>query len=516
VGFTKRLCWGWVIVSTVEALSKGEIQVLSVLVEENKDLSLEDLAEAAHISVSAAASLVELLRERGIVEIIEQEIVLAKTSEEGKMYIDKLPEERLVEVLQGSGGALDMATIENIMGKQLVSIALGWAKKRGWIEVIKQDSKSIVRYVRYEPLEEHRRLLAMFLNETVISKEVEKNEVFKELVRRKLVEVRSKKEKIVRLAIPHEKAIEIIKFGEGISRLTREVIVSKLWKRHPIKPYNVTALPPVRYAGKKHFFKEFIDMIRELMEMLGFEEVRDDYIIPELWNFDILFQAQDHPSRDVHDILIVDGMADLSGFEEIVKRVRDVHEHGGSSGSKGWGYTWAIEKASKLILRSHTTAVTARALIGKEPPARLYAIARVFRRDNPDARHSPEFTNFDGVIMEQNFNFKKLLGLLTQILKGLGIEKVRFKPGYFPFTEPSVEGYGFVPGYGWVEIFGAGMFRPEVLEILGLKHPVGAWGMGVERLAMVVYGIDDIRLLFSKDIEFIRRFPTIKKASRVL
>uniref|UniRef100_A0A7C2ZPY0 phenylalanine--tRNA ligase n=1 Tax=Ignisphaera aggregans TaxID=334771 RepID=A0A7C2ZPY0_9CREN len=118
--------------------------------------------------------------------------------------------------------------------------------------------------------------------------------------------------------------------------------------------------------------------------------------------------------------------------------------------------------------------------------------------------------------MEQNFNFKKLLGLLTQILKGLGIEKVRFKPGYFPFTEPSVEGYGFVPGYGWVEIFGAGMFRPEVLEILGLKHPVGAWGMGVERLAMVVYGIDDIRLLFSKDIEFIRRFPTIKKASRVL
>ncbi|MEM1841760.1 MAG: phenylalanine--tRNA ligase subunit alpha, partial [Ignisphaera sp.] len=216
---------------------------------------------------------------------------------------------------------------------------------------------------------------------------------------------------------------------------------------------------------------------------------------------------QDHPSRDIHDILIVEGNADLSGYADIVERTRNVHEKGGTSGSMGWGYKWSLEKASKLILRSHTTAVTARYLmLYREPPVRLYTIDRVFRRDNPDARHSPEFTNFDGVIMERDFSFRKLLGLLSQILKQLGIKEFKFKPAYFPFTEPSVEGYGYVAGYGWIEVFGAGMFRPEVLEILGIRYPVGAWGMGVERLAMVVYGIEDIRLLFSRDIEFVRKF----------
>ncbi|MEM4848724.1 MAG: phenylalanine--tRNA ligase subunit alpha, partial [Ignisphaera sp.] len=287
-----------------------------------------------------------------------------------------------------------------------------------------------------------------------------------------------------------------------------------LWKIYPIKPYNILALPPIKYAGKKHFFKEFVKMIKEIMISLGFEEIKDDYIIPEVWNFDILFQAQDHPSRDIHDILIVEGQADLTKFKEVVERIRFVHEKGGSSGSVGWGYTWSYEKASKLILRSHTTAVTAKALIGIEVPVRLFTIARVFRRDNPDSRHSPEFTNFDGVVMERDLNFKKLLGLLTQILKYLGIEKLRFKPGYFPFTEPSVEGYGYVPGYGWIEIFGAGMFRPEVLEMLNVKYPVGAWGMGVERLAMVVFGINDIRFLFTRDIEFIRKFPLIRASMR--
>jgi phenylalanyl-tRNA synthetase alpha chain len=421
-----------------------------------------------------------------------------------------MPEEKLVEILIEIGKPLDITYIENVMGKEVANIALGWARRRRWVEVLKKDDKTLIKFVKYEPLVEHRNILAKYLNEDEVSKDLENKDVFKELVKRKLVSIYRRKIKFVKLAIPIEKAEEILRLGEGISRITREVIVKDLWKTNIIKPYNLYALPPIKYAGKKNFFKEFVKMIKEVMESLGFEEVEDDYIIPELWNFDILFQAQDHPSRDIHDILMIEGVADINRFKEVVEKVKVVHESGGSSGSIGWRYNWSYDKASKLILRSHTTAVTARALIGRKPPARLYTIARVFRRDNPDARHSPEFTNFDGVIMEEDFNFKKLLGLLTQILKYLGIEKLKFKPSYFPFTEPSVEGYGYVPGYGWIEIFGAGMFRPEVLEILDLKYPVGAWGMGVERLAMITYGINDIRLVFTSDIEYIRTFPIIK------
>ncbi|MEM1525627.1 MAG: phenylalanine--tRNA ligase subunit alpha [Ignisphaera sp.] len=500
----------------MEPLSKGELMILNILINKSKEISLEKLTEATQLSLSSVSSYIELLKNRGIVDVSEYEAVFAKTSDEGKEYLDKLPEEKLIELLQLQGPSIDINAIEGIMGKKIASIALGWARRRGWIEVVQENGKNIVKLIRYEPLNDHRKILAMFTNEAEIPKELENNEVFKELVKRKLITIYKKKIKFVNLAIPIERAEEILRLGEGISRLTREVIVKDLWKIYPIKPYNIRALPPIKYAGKRHFFKEFIKMIKEVMESLGFEEVKDDYVIPEIWNFDILFQAQDHPSRDIHDILVLEGQADLTTFKEVVERIRFVHEKGGLSGSTGWGYSWSCEKASKLILRSHTTAVTAKALMGREASARLYTIARVFRRDNPDARHSPEFTNFDGVIMEQDLNFRKLLGLLTQILKYLGIEKLRFKPGYFPFTEPSVEGYGYVSGYGWIEIFGAGMFRPEVLEMLNVRHPVGAWGMGVERLAMVVFGINDIRLLFARDIEFIRKFPLIKASMREL
>ncbi len=489
----------------LEPLSKSEIELLEKLIEIGKPVEITELTERYKIPITSISSIVELLKAKNIVAVDDIEKIYGRTSEEGLRYIDLLPEERVAMILKDLGGSALIDKIEGVMGKEQANIGIAWARRRGWISIEGEN----IKLNEFNILEEHHRFLQMCVNQCEITQELlESSSTLKELIKRKLIVVSKRKLRIVRLAISIDEAKKIIEQGEGISRLTRNVIVNKLWREVKIKPYNVEALPPIRYSGKRHFFKEFIEMLREVMENLGFIEIRDDYVIPELWNFDILFQAQDHPSRDIHDILIVEGYADLSMFMDIIKRTKNVHEVGGSSGSTGWGYGWSIEKASKLILRSHTTAVTAKYLMFyKDPPVRLYTIDRVFRRDNPDARHSPEFTNFDGVIMEKDFSFRKLLGLLSQILRYLGIKEFRFKPAYFPFTEPSVEGYGYVAGYGWIEVFGAGMFRPEVLEILGVEHPVGAWGMGVERLAMVVYGIDDIRLLFSRDVEFVRRFP---------
>ncbi|MEM2528386.1 MAG: phenylalanine--tRNA ligase subunit alpha [Ignisphaera sp.] len=487
----------------LEPLSKSEIELLRKLIEVGKPIELSELAERYGIPLTTISSVAELLRSKNIVVVEDVEKIYGLVSEEGLRYIDALPEERIALVLKELGGSAPIDKIENMLGKEQANIGIAWARKRGWIVV----EGGNVKLKEFRVLEEHHKMLKMFINKCEVSQELLESRVFQELVKRRLIITSKKKLKVVKLAISVDEALRIIEYGEGISRLTRDIIVNRVWEKARIKPYNIEALPPIKYCGKKHFFKEFIEMLKEIMDSLGFSEVKDDYVIPELWNFDILFQAQDHPSRDIHDILIVEGNADLSGYADIVERTRNVHEKGGASGSIGWGYKWSLEKASKLILRSHTTAVTARYLmLYREPPVRLYTIDRVFRRDNPDARHSPEFTNFDGVIMERDFSFRKLLGLLSQILKQLGIKEFKFKPAYFPFTEPSVEGYGYVAGYGWIEVFGAGMFRPEVLEILGIRCPVGAWGMGVERLAMVVYGIEDIRLLFSRDIEFVRKF----------
>ncbi len=491
------------IVSVEEPLSRNELLVLEKLLSVKK-ASVDELAELCQVPQSTIASIVELLKSRGLVIVEEVEIALAKTSEEGREYIEKLPEEKLVEILQACGGQAPLDELRTALGDKF-GIALGWAKRRGWISI----EGRIAKLLKYEPLEKHRQLLNRFTSVATAERELLNDPVFQELVKRKLLLVERRKSKIVSIAPgKEEECKKLIEIGEAVSYLTHELIATGRWRNVKLKPYNVEALPPAVYPGKKHFFKEFIDMIREVMLSLGFVEIRDDFVVPEFWNFDALFQAQDHPSRDIHDVLFVEGKADLSVFKDVVERARAIHEYGGDTGSRGWGYRWSLEKASKLLLRSHTTAITIKYLSQHpEPPVRAFIVSRVFRRDNIDAKHLPEFMNFDGVIMEKDFNFRKLLGLLTQILHALGIKKLRFKPDYFPFTEPSVEGAVYIEGMGWIEVFGAGMFRPEVLRIAGLRYPVGAWGMGTERLAMALFGIDDIRRLYSKDVEFLRRFP---------
>jgi phenylalanyl-tRNA synthetase alpha chain len=147
------------------------------------------------------------------------------------------------------------------------------------------------------------------------------------------------------------------------------------------------------------------------------------------------------------------------------------------------------------------------ALLKKEDlPIRVFTIDRVFRPDVIDAKHFIEFEQCEGIVVSDGLNFRHLLGYLKEIAKIFGAKAVRFKPAYFPFTEPSVEGYVKLPNGRWLELLGAGLFRPEVLEIAGVDYPVGAWGLGVERFAAAYYGITDVRLLYARDYDFIRSF----------
>ena len=191
--------------------------------------------------------------------------------------------------------------------------------------------------------------------------------------------------------------------------------------------------------------------------------------------------------------------------EKLVEKIKKVHEDGGSTGSTGWGYNFSKSECEKPLLRTHTTVNTIRYLHNNpNPPCKVFSIGRVFRKENIDSTHLPEFYQIEGIIHEENANFRQLIGILKEFYKRMGFEKVRCRPGYFPYTEPSMEIDVFWNNQ-WMELGGSGIFRPEVTEPVGVKNPVLAWGLGLERLAMLKFGLKDMRDLYISDIEWIRK-----------
>ncbi len=178
-----------------------------------------------------------------------------------------------------------------------------------------------------------------------------------------------------------------------------------------------------------------------------------------------------------------------------------------STGSEGWGYSWDIEVAKQSVLRTHTTCVSARHLAEHEPPLKMFSVGRVFRRETITYKHLPEFHQVEGIVAAEDITFRNLLGILKEFYHKLGFE-VRFRPAYFPYTYLSVECEIYLPHKEtWIELGGAGMFRPEVLEPLGVETPVAAFGLGIERLAMLRLDIKDIRMLYKSDIGWLRHLP---------
>jgi phenylalanyl-tRNA synthetase alpha chain len=264
------------------------------------------------------------------------------------------------------------------------------------------------------------------------------------------------------------------------------------------------------WPGKKHPYLQFLDEVRAKLVQLGFQEMAGTAVETSFFNFDSLFVPQDHPAREVSDIYYIKDpqSGELSQHAQALEHVKETHQNGWETGSTGWGYKYSLEAAQRLLLRGHGTCLSARTLEAGafKVPSKHFSIARVYRPEITDKTHLSEFNQVEGIIIDENLNLKDLLGVLGKFAMEIaGADKIRFKPDYFPFTEPSVELSAYKEGYGWVEFGGSGIFRPEVTLPLGVKEPVIAWGLGVDRLFMMRAGIEDIRMIFSQDLGWLRK-----------
>ena len=299
-------------------------------------------------------------------------------------------------------------------------------------------------------------------------------------------------------------ALETAHVVKERNSLTPEDLESGAWREITLRPYDVSLAAKDIYPAKIHPLRKVMEQTRRAFLEMGFSEVVSPMVESAFWNFDALFQPQDHPARDMQDTFYMlhpeqVGLPDA----EIVDQVKRAHEDGGDTGSEGWGYQWSSERARQVVLRTHTTAATIRALSqNPDPPGKYFIVGWTFRNETISFKHLPVFHQVDGIVIDEEANLASLLGTLQEFYSKMGFGKVKFKPAFYPYTEPSVDVVVYMESRKkWIEMGGAGIFRPEVTEPLGCKYPVLAWGLGVERLAMLRCGFDDIRDLYRSNLD---------------
>jgi len=495
-----------------EGLQDAEIVVLKALKKSAQ--STEELAKKTQLDQSAINRASLWLQNKGLIKVKEHSHFSVQLEKLGKKYAaDKLPERKFLIAIDVKPLATeDIAKLMNL-DKQETLFSLGYWKKKGAV-TLTEGKVSITEsgkdYLTKSTAEE------LFLKKLAEKEEIpyerltgEEQFAFDQLKGRRLVSKSEKKIRELETTDLGTKVADSIKGGEArIGQLTSEIIKSGAWQRASFRRYDVTSPVPKLWPGKKQVYKKFLDDVREELVALGFEEMRGPIVELSFWNNDSLFMPQDHPARGIHDLYYVkEPKFGKLAHKDLIKSVRAAHENGGKTGSKGWRYTFGEKEVERLLLRSQTTAVSARTLANKPKiPGAYFAIDRNYRPEKLDATHLTEFNQCEGIVLGEKLNFRHLLGLLADFMrKFTGSDKFQFRPGYYPFTEPSVVSYFWHKGLKkWVEIGGAGILRPEVTTPLGIDVPVLAWGLGIDRLFLIKENVTDIRQLFSSDIQWLR------------
>ncbi|HLC64930.1 MAG TPA: phenylalanine--tRNA ligase subunit alpha [Candidatus Nanoarchaeia archaeon] len=501
----------------VESFHPLERKVFPAL---TKEKTVQEVAGETGLQEVEVMRAFQWLENKNLVTLKEKISEIANLGKNGILYAKKgLPERRFLEAIEDKPLDLDQVAKTAGLEKEEIGASLGALKGKAAINVKSEKGKTTASIT-----EQGKKLLAKgFFEEDFLRKkfplsiselrEEEKFALANLRKRKDIVIAATAKIKSAELTDLGRKAVQKAKVAEKFEdRLTHEMLLSGEWKDRKFRRYDVKINVPAVYAGKKQHYRIFLDEVRRKFVSLGFREITGPIVETDFWNMDALYMPQFHSARDIHDAYYIKEPQYGKLDEKLVERVKQAHENGFGTGSKGWRYEFDVKRTHRHLLRTQTTACSARLLASKELkiPGKYFAIARCFRHDVIDATHLADFNQIEGFVIDENLNFRHLMGLLKTLAEEFcHTEEVKITPAYFPFTEPSAELHAKHPQLGWIELGGSGIFRPEMLKPLGIDKPVIAWGIGIDRLAMFRLGLNDIRELFSHDLKFLRNAKVI-------
>ncbi|MFZ0515390.1 MAG: phenylalanine--tRNA ligase subunit alpha [Candidatus Nitrosopolaris sp.] len=495
--------------TTNTPLHPVEKSVLKALVGCNKQ-SIEELAKDTRLGIDQIRRGIEWLKLKGLIHLDETSSVSLGPS--GFQAIEQgLPERRLVDYLTHGKNRIEEIWNSGFFSQKESHSAFRYAKQNNWIkqELDSLGEKRLVRMLAADSKSAEEKLLTKlggqenFKMSDLTSDEMD---AFNTLKSRDHAYVRERKlinETTVTILEAGKKALSSFANADLMEVPAEEKISVDKLKSVNLPPMDVLA--PVRFLfpGRKHPIVNLIDEVSEIFVGLGFTEIEGPITQTSFWNFDALFTPQDHPARELQDTFYLSQIKqDKFATEDQVQKISSAHK-------EGWKYEWNIDDAKGIVLRTHTTAVTIRYLADNKPEnARIFSIGRVFRNEKVSYKHLAEFTQVEGIVTGSRVTLQDLMGLQTEFYARLGIKKIKFWPTFFPYTEPSLQSMIYNEKLEkWVELFGMGVFRPQVTKTLGIKNPVLAWGGGLERIAMLRFGLADLRDLYENKIGWLRSIP---------
>ena len=449
------------------------------------------------------AQILDRLAQKEAIELKSAKIRFAELTDEGKADLNLFPEELLLKELAGKG-SLALNSIKN-------SIALSWAKRNGWILMMGNTVKLSEggAKVAKDAKEYHPRVVLKTIGTTPKEQQndiVENNaDTVKVLEKRGLLLLKElRKITSVEITPIGMSMLELPGDDQSIGQLTREMILTRNWRKRGLRRYDVSAPSERIYSARLHPMHELIDIIREIWLSMGFIEGLGPIIESAFWNFDVLFAPQDHPTRDMQDTFFLSNpkVIDIDDIE-LLSRVKKMHQ-------KSWGPVWREEVAKQALLRTHNTSVSAHYIKNfadldkQEYPIKVFSIGRIFRNESGDYKHLAELYQYDGIIIGDNLTLANLIHTLREFYKRLGIE-IGLKPSYFPFVEPGMEIFYFDKEHNdRIELCGAGIIRKEITKALGSDKTVLAWGGGIERLMFNMLKVGSLSDIYKNDIDWLR------------
>ena len=509
-------------------LRKQTIEILKVIRNKGSNIVATNLVKEMKLDYIVLMSAVNELIDNKLGGFEEEEIYQISLNNEGNRYLKNgLPERQLLNLLLKDD--IKEITSDDLLKRSKLEqsifyIGISNLKKNKWVAQSKATGEDKI-FLIVEEFPQTK--LESFLTEFKETEVIDRSSLSKDdlklvdsLNKRKLIKKTQKTQRIIFLTDKGNKiSISELEELKQVSKITPEMLSSGSWKNYDLKQFDVTKPGPLLKAGKIHPLINLINEIREIFLSMGFTEIRGPIIESAFFNFDALYQPQDHPAREMQDTFYLNNpkTAKLPEKDRVLA-VQETHENGGDSGSLGWGYKWDVNTAKKTVLRTHTTATTMRRLAqfyreNEKVPVKVFCIDRVFRNERVDKSHLAEFTQIEGIVIDDNVTLCDLIGLLSEFYRKMGFKKIITRPGFFPYTEPSMEVSVFYDKLGeWLEMGGSGIFRPEVTYPWGIKEPtrVLAWGQGLERIAMPYYGREDIRDFYINPLKWLRQQSYLK------